>query len=95
MSHALTLCLYDLLQARAREFPDRPAIFAPNQEPLTYSRLLDRVEGIAVFERPTVEGLAENIERENEEAAQIAQLIVGLEGLSEDEVRALLEADHA
>lgn len=228
MSHVLNPCLYELLASRARESPDRPAILAPDQEPLTYSRLLARVEAIvsalndlglgrndrvavvlpngpemavtflavasgmtcaplnpayqaaehdfylsdlgakAVIvppnsqqgltppkdgaelvcldsdcevisrqspERPNAAvspenlayiiftsgstgrakgvqichrsatnlvdfvrqeiGLAERIEKEDEDAARLAQLVIGIEGLSEDEARSLLEADHA
>ena len=154
------LCLYDLLQARAIPTvgTDRPAILAPNQEPLAYSRLLESVEGIvsalndlgigrndrvavvlpngpemavtflgvasgatcaplnpnyqaaefdfylsdldakAVVVPPNSDSPVIEVARARqivEQAALIAQLVAGIEGLSEDEVRSLLEADHA
>jgi hypothetical protein len=49
----------------------------------------------AIFEAPTVEGLAEVVKQhstENAEPGDIAKILSEVEGLSEEEARSLLEA---
>src|SRR5437016_11124939 len=43
------LCIGELLLERARLMPEAPVLLAPDREPMTYSALLDQVQGVATI----------------------------------------------
>src|SRR2546426_6692184 len=43
------LCIGELLLERARLTPEAPVLLAPDREPMTYSALLDQVQGVATI----------------------------------------------